>query len=235
MADRYAPIGGQAVIEGVMMRSAEAGGDRRAPSRRHRRVKSREYTRSRGGCPAPGLPFSAAPSCSSSRSGSASRRSPSAPSAPSRRKGKPKARAPLRHARLGHGLHRPRLVRARLRCLLLPPALADRPHRRPGSAPVQPDRRVIRLVFFLAYIVAIGFWGEMQRVFQYHGAEHKTIHNLEAGQELTPENARQAEPVPSAVRHVVPLPRRDRLVRGVRVPGGPTRSGPARSASRSSR
>jgi uncharacterized protein YqhQ len=38
----------------------------------------------------------------------------------------------------------------------------------------------IRLVFFLV-IVAIGYWREMQRVFQYHGAEHKTIHNLEAG------------------------------------------------------
>jgi uncharacterized protein YqhQ len=47
----------------------------------------------------------------------------------------------------------------------------------------------IRLVFFLAYVVAIGFWGEMRRVFQYHGAEHKTIHNLEAGIPLTPENA----------------------------------------------
>jgi uncharacterized protein YqhQ len=29
----------------------------------------------------------------------------------------------------------------------------------------------------------------MRRVFQYHGAEHKTIHNLESGQELTPETA----------------------------------------------
>ena len=46
-----------------------------------------------------------------------------------------------------------------------------------------------RLVFFLIYIVAVGFWGEMQRVFMYHGAEHKTIHNLESGKELTPETA----------------------------------------------
>ena len=47
----------------------------------------------------------------------------------------------------------------------------------------------IRLVFFLAYILAIGLWGEMRRVFQYHGAEHKTIHNLESGQDLTPDAA----------------------------------------------
>jgi uncharacterized protein YqhQ len=48
---------------------------------------------------------------------------------------------------------------------------------------------VIRLVFFFVYIVAVGTWGEMQRVFMYHGAEHKTIHNLESGQELSPETA----------------------------------------------
>jgi uncharacterized protein YqhQ len=48
---------------------------------------------------------------------------------------------------------------------------------------------LIRMLFFLAYIVGIGFWGEMRRIFQYHGAEHKTIHNLESGLELTPENA----------------------------------------------
>jgi len=48
---------------------------------------------------------------------------------------------------------------------------------------------LIRLGFFLGYVFAIGFWGEMRRVFQYHGAEHKTIHNLESGLPLTPENA----------------------------------------------
>ncbi|HYR51318.1 MAG TPA: DUF1385 domain-containing protein [Candidatus Dormibacteraeota bacterium] len=46
-----------------------------------------------------------------------------------------------------------------------------------------------RLLFFMIYIVAVGYWGEMQRVFMYHGAEHKTIHNLEAGTQLSPENA----------------------------------------------
>jgi uncharacterized protein YqhQ len=47
----------------------------------------------------------------------------------------------------------------------------------------------IRLVFFLVYVLGIGFWGEMRRVFQYHGAEHKTIHNLESGRELEPDIA----------------------------------------------
>lgn len=50
---------------------------------------------------------------------------------------------------------------------------------------------VIRVVFFLAYIWGISLWGEMRRIFEYHGAEHKTIFMQEAGEELTPENARK--------------------------------------------
>ena len=50
---------------------------------------------------------------------------------------------------------------------------------------------VIRVTFFLAYIWGISLWGEMRRVFEYHGAEHKTIFMQEAGEELTPENARK--------------------------------------------
>ncbi|MGI6605457.1 MAG: DUF1385 domain-containing protein [Peptococcia bacterium] len=50
---------------------------------------------------------------------------------------------------------------------------------------------ILRIVIFLAYVVAIAFMEDIQRVFQYHGAEHKTIHAYEAGEELTPENARK--------------------------------------------
>ena len=50
---------------------------------------------------------------------------------------------------------------------------------------------VIRVVFFLTYIWSISLWKEMRRVFEYHGAEHKTIFMEEAGDELTPENARK--------------------------------------------
>lgn len=49
---------------------------------------------------------------------------------------------------------------------------------------------VIRILFLLAYIKAISLWGEMRRVLAYHGAEHKSIFNLEAGSELAVENAR---------------------------------------------
>ena len=39
------------------------------------------------------------------------------------------------------------------------------------------------------YIVAISQMKDIQRVFMYHGAEHKTINCIEHGAELTPENA----------------------------------------------
>jgi uncharacterized protein YqhQ len=48
----------------------------------------------------------------------------------------------------------------------------------------------IRLVFFLGYLFAIAQWKDMQRIFQYHGAEHKTIYVYENGQDLTVDNAR---------------------------------------------
>ena len=43
---------------------------------------------------------------------------------------------------------------------------------------------IIRLVIFLTYLWAISFFKEIQRVFQYHGAEHKSIFAFEAGEEL---------------------------------------------------
>src|SRR5438477_7975717 len=49
---------------------------------------------------------------------------------------------------------------------------------------------VIRALFFFVYIVSISFMSEIKRVFQYHGAEHKTVYTFEANEELTVENAR---------------------------------------------
>lgn len=46
---------------------------------------------------------------------------------------------------------------------------------------------VIRIVIFLFYLVLIRRMDDILRVFQYHGAEHKTINAYEAGEELTPE------------------------------------------------
>ncbi|QSV47107.1 DUF1385 domain-containing protein [Geobacter benzoatilyticus] len=44
---------------------------------------------------------------------------------------------------------------------------------------------IIRVAVFLLYIVSISRMSDIQRVFQYHGAEHKTIFAFEAGEELT--------------------------------------------------
>jgi uncharacterized protein YqhQ len=46
---------------------------------------------------------------------------------------------------------------------------------------------VVRLALLVGYIWAIGRMKEIQRVFAYHGAEHKTINAFEAGADLTPE------------------------------------------------
>jgi len=47
---------------------------------------------------------------------------------------------------------------------------------------------VVRLLLLVGYIWAIGFMPDIKRLFGYHGAEHKTINAYEAGAELTPES-----------------------------------------------
>ena len=49
----------------------------------------------------------------------------------------------------------------------------------------------IRIIFFLMYLLAISRMKDIHRVFQYHGAEHKTVYTYEANEELTVENARK--------------------------------------------
>ncbi|MBN1164506.1 MAG: DUF1385 domain-containing protein [Candidatus Krumholzibacteriota bacterium] len=48
----------------------------------------------------------------------------------------------------------------------------------------------IRLLFIFLYVFIITRWKEMRRVFQYHGAEHKTIFAYEDGGQVTPQKAR---------------------------------------------
>ncbi|MEE8392212.1 MAG: DUF1385 domain-containing protein [Anaerolineae bacterium] len=49
---------------------------------------------------------------------------------------------------------------------------------------------VVRLLIMVGYIWAVGFMPDIQRVFAYHGAEHKTINAYEAGAKLTVESVR---------------------------------------------
>lgn len=50
---------------------------------------------------------------------------------------------------------------------------------------------VIRIVLFLGFLFAISRMKDIQRVFEYHGAEHKVVFNFESGQPVTVENAQR--------------------------------------------
>ena len=50
---------------------------------------------------------------------------------------------------------------------------------------------LIRAVFFFVYLISISFMSDIKRLFQYHGAEHKTVYTFEANEDLTVENARK--------------------------------------------
>lgn len=47
---------------------------------------------------------------------------------------------------------------------------------------------VLRAVIFIGYVAIIGMWKDIREVFKYHGAEHKTINAFEHGLKMTPEN-----------------------------------------------
>lgn len=50
---------------------------------------------------------------------------------------------------------------------------------------------LIRVALFVIYIIAISFMKDVRRLFEYHGAEHKTVHCYEAGKKLTPANVKK--------------------------------------------
>jgi len=47
----------------------------------------------------------------------------------------------------------------------------------------------LRITIFIAYLAAMSLLPDIRRVFEYHGAEHKVVHAYEAGDPLTPESA----------------------------------------------
>ena len=54
---------------------------------------------------------------------------------------------------------------------------------------------LLRIAILIIYIAVVSRIKQLRRVFEYHGAEHKTIHALEAGLELTPANVHKFSPV----------------------------------------
>src|SRR5215204_4465323 len=59
----------------------------------------------------------------------------------------------------------------------------------PNSVVFVVIEKIVRIAIFLGYLWLISRMRDLQHVFQYHGAEHKTISCYEAGEPLTPENA----------------------------------------------
>ena len=50
---------------------------------------------------------------------------------------------------------------------------------------------MFRVIFFITYLALISLMKDVHRLFQYHGAEHKTVYNFESGKELSISNAQQ--------------------------------------------
>ena len=190
MSDRYAPIGGQAVIEGVMMRSPKRVATAVRLPDGGIQVKTRDYVSVSRRFPILGLPVlrGAVVLVESLRIGIEALAF-SAEAAIAEEKDKPKEER--RYGTLGWSMGFTVLFSFVLAFGIffwLPLFLTDLTGVQDPLLYNLIDG-AYRLLFFLIYIVAIGLWGEMQRVFQYHGAEHKTIHNLEAGKELDPDTA----------------------------------------------
>lgn len=73
---------------------------------------------------------------------------------------------------------------------VLPNALAEMGLRGRSGLLLNYVTEVIKVIFFIGYIWLIGRLPEIKRLFQYHGAEHKAINVLEAGEELNMEACR---------------------------------------------
>ncbi|MEM4247427.1 MAG: DUF1385 domain-containing protein [Candidatus Woesearchaeota archaeon] len=56
---------------------------------------------------------------------------------------------------------------------------------------------IFRILIFIGYIWAIGLFKDVKRLYQYHGAEHMTVHCKEHNLTLTPDNVRKFSPVHS--------------------------------------
>lgn len=76
--------------------------------------------------------------------------------------------------------------------ILLPAVLANfTKSYLPSSAVKSAVEGVIRISIFLMYIWVVSYMKDIKRVFEYHGAEHKTVHAYEEGEKLTPEVIRR--------------------------------------------
>jgi uncharacterized protein YqhQ len=82
--------------------------------------------------------------------------------------------------------------------ILLPSALSGIVEAIPALKPITSPQAftsvfegILRMAIFLGYMALVSQMKDIKRVFEYHGAEHKTIACYEAGEELTPENVKK--------------------------------------------
>ena len=80
---------------------------------------------------------------------------------------------------------------------------------------------LIRVVIFVGYLLLVSRSAEIRRVFQYHGAEHMTIHALEHDHAADPREDPQLPHRPPALRHGVPGRVHHRQHPAVQPPGRP--------------
>jgi uncharacterized protein YqhQ len=75
--------------------------------------------------------------------------------------------------------------------LYLATALGHKVHVLSGIFAINMSDGVIRIIIFLAYMFLLSQLKDIQRVFEYHGAEHKVVFNYESGKPVTVENAQK--------------------------------------------
>ncbi len=79
---------------------------------------------------------------------------------------------------------------------------------------------LVRLLLLVGYIWGIGLMPDIQRVYGYHGAEHMTINAFEAGADLRVESVRQYSRQHAALRHCLSSHRGGLLGHPVQLSGG---------------
>lgn len=75
--------------------------------------------------------------------------------------------------------------------ILLPNFLADLIVPAGKTALYNLVENIVKVLIFLGYLIAVSQMKDIQRVFEYHGAEHKSIFCYENGEELIPENVKK--------------------------------------------
>ena len=84
---------------------------------------------------------------------------------------------------------------------------------------------LIRIAMFLLFVWGVSLWKDIRRVYEYHGAEHKTVFAFENGDPLADRGGAEIFDLSSALRNEFPDDGDDHFDGRVHVHSGHTRSG----------